>query len=664
MRERNGQRIEVDEGLVGDSLVEVMSASVATLPGRSVKVTCPERERPVLANVPWMAKSNNIDLDSLYECCVPARDSLLVMVNKYRRKLKLPALSASTEHSWTDVDTELQSACTAMEAVAARDSDFSGSVGKLRRAFRMLCHQAGCGNTFVSLIPNDAFGFSSMLCGGLKVIFTGLYQTALYREEVYRTLEDLPYILADHSTPLSLPVCGEDEELHRRTALMYVSVFKLLEHLLGWFAKNTFVTRMKLIVDPGFSDNLKERVAEVKLRAQRWERRALRLSMQNQNAAVQLQIHNTVAQSRIDDNVQKILNRTEEIEDRLSRSKILESLDSFLHVIVSTLDKRLESSQPTRQAKLLAGADTRAAILEDFQYEPDLMPSDCAAVLSCLNQGHHSRSRLNGTRIVLLQKNPRLQAWLTMDESSLLLVNGRTRAQPHSEATVVSAQIFQRLLDVAGDVENRSTILVPLAIFCGQHRDARRDPNGNPAEAAMSLLLQLVDRAGTRVPAAVLKKCRAETTPLNIASICASLERILLSLSSKVIVVLLVDGIKFFTNPDERRDQTRDLVERLAAVFRKKTKAILKLLFSSPTRSEFIEDLFEDGEILSLARDLPQSGVRGSDGRFSLQLPTNWTQSSGNEEESTSSDEENSESSDPGEYSEREGEGFTSNAKR
>jgi hypothetical protein len=162
------------------------------------------------------------------------------MVNKYRQKLKLPALTVDAKHNWTDVDGELQTACAAMEVVAARDSDFSGSVGKLRRAFRMLCQQAGCGNTFVSLIPNDAFGFSSMLCGGLKVIFTGLYQTALYREEVYRTLEDLPFILADHSTPPNLSVCGDDEELHRRTASMYVSVFKLLEHLLAWFVRNTF----------------------------------------------------------------------------------------------------------------------------------------------------------------------------------------------------------------------------------------------------------------------------------------------------------------------------------------------------------------------------------------------------------------------------------------
>jgi uncharacterized protein (DUF3084 family) len=99
------------------------------------------------------------------------------------------------------------------------------------------------------------------------------------------------------------------------------------------------VSKVKLLVDPtGFSERLEERVTEVKLRAQRWERRASRLSWQSQHDALQLQYHNTVAQRRIDRKVQAIMNRTEEIEERLSRSKILESLDSFLHIIVSTCE--------------------------------------------------------------------------------------------------------------------------------------------------------------------------------------------------------------------------------------------------------------------------------------------------------------------------------------
>ena len=97
------------------------------------------------------------------------------------------------------------------------------------------------------------------------------------------------------------------------------------------------VTKVKIMVDPsGFSERLKEKMAEVKLRAQRWERRALRLSMQSQNETLKLQYWSAVVQSRMDRNMQTILSRTEHLEERLSRGSILESLDSFLQGIVNT----------------------------------------------------------------------------------------------------------------------------------------------------------------------------------------------------------------------------------------------------------------------------------------------------------------------------------------
>ena len=148
----------------------------------------------------------------------------------------------TTSHCWSDVEVELQTACAAVESLASSDRELSGSVGKLRRAFRGLCQHANAGQTFVSVVPNDAFGISSIVCGSLKVIFNGLHQAAVYRQEVYKTLEDLPYILADHSAPIDVSLYHHDEELHGRTAALCVAVFRLLEHLLGWFMKNTFGT--------------------------------------------------------------------------------------------------------------------------------------------------------------------------------------------------------------------------------------------------------------------------------------------------------------------------------------------------------------------------------------------------------------------------------------
>src|SRR3569833_1861011 len=116
------------------------------------------------------------------------------MANKYRQKVDMPSLDVGTPHSWAEVDCVLQSACTILEAEAKRDKQISGSAGKLKRAFRSLCQHAGAGQTYITVIPSDAFGFSSVVCGGLKFIISAMYQNALYREEGYKALEDLPYI--------------------------------------------------------------------------------------------------------------------------------------------------------------------------------------------------------------------------------------------------------------------------------------------------------------------------------------------------------------------------------------------------------------------------------------------------------------------------------------
>lgn len=130
----------------------------------------------------------------------------------------------------------VKSACDELEKCAAKDKDMSGRCGKLKKAFRGLCRNAGAGQTVANMIPNDSF--NSVLCGGIKVIFLGLRQTGLYREEVYQALEDLPYIITDHAAHLK--VYDHDKELHCRTAALYVAIFKLLNHILLWFMKNSF----------------------------------------------------------------------------------------------------------------------------------------------------------------------------------------------------------------------------------------------------------------------------------------------------------------------------------------------------------------------------------------------------------------------------------------
>ena len=170
--------------------------------------------------------------DEIYLPCVNARDDLVVTANKYRKKLKQPPLDIETKHSWTEVEESVTTACKELDKLATEDKNVSS---RIKRAFRGLCRHAGIGQTFTSMVPNDSF--NSVLCGGLKAIFAGLRQAGAYRQQVYKALEDLPYVLNDHASRIRIYYF--DEELHRLNALLFVAVFELLNHILLWFMRNS-----------------------------------------------------------------------------------------------------------------------------------------------------------------------------------------------------------------------------------------------------------------------------------------------------------------------------------------------------------------------------------------------------------------------------------------
>jgi len=181
------------------------------------------------------------DYDGLYQECIQARDALIDTANKYRKKSNLPPIDGLTNHSWQEVDEGVHSTCSELEKIMAQDRrKATGSIGRLREAFRALCRHAGIGQTVLSLIPGDAFGFSTSLCAGFKVIFTAMQQTALYRDELLRALAEIPYLIKDSSELCSSLIFQDDSDLHQRRADLLTAVFQALRHILFWFVKNSF----------------------------------------------------------------------------------------------------------------------------------------------------------------------------------------------------------------------------------------------------------------------------------------------------------------------------------------------------------------------------------------------------------------------------------------
>jgi hypothetical protein len=183
------------------------------------------------------APQNHLEL---YKKCIPARDELLEAANKHRKKVKQPPIDATTTHNWVELDEGVAAACTVLEQLAAQDDKkLTGPIGRVKRAFRSLCRHAGVGQTLITLVPGDLFGLSSVLCAGFKAIFSAMHQTALYRDEIFKALEELPSLLQDSSELCGYVFLGNNEELHRRRADLCTAVFQALRHILLWFVKNS-----------------------------------------------------------------------------------------------------------------------------------------------------------------------------------------------------------------------------------------------------------------------------------------------------------------------------------------------------------------------------------------------------------------------------------------
>ena len=87
-------------------------------------------------------------------------------------------------------------------------------------------------------------------------------------------------------------------------------------------------------------------------------------------------------------------------------------------------------------------------------------------------------------------------------------------------------------------------------------------------------------------------------------SICYWLRKMIADLSEKVVLLVILDGLVFFTQSTEQSEETKLLISSLVSIFRGRRKATLKFMFSSPVRLDFIEDLFLDSELLDLPRSI------------------------------------------------------------
>ncbi|KAI9150606.1 NAD(P)H azoreductase [Paramyrothecium foliicola] len=580
---------EVSEFMVGRMDGRIHPAIKAT-PGSGVRYTAGRWvEAPKDTN-------ESLDLDEIYRGCHPAQESLILKANALCMKRNIPCLDLSVTHSWEEVEESVARACETLEVLCHKDKTLSpGFTGKLKKAFRSLCGQAGAGTTLTNFVPTDSY--CSILCGGLKVVFKALEQTGFYRQEVYNTLEELPFILNDNAALLDLH--KEDAELHRRIASLYTAMYKLVEVILNWFLKRSITTGVKIFINPsGFSDGLKTSLDAVKRAAQRFAARVIIITHEKREELAQ-QTHSLM------------FNQNQHSEDmrrefgHLKRSNIviLSLLSDFLDDQAVATQQRMKA-RVTRFDSLPIEAQRIAAedLLARYLYDQDMVPTDCENVLRLRHMpGYDNDDNLIST----ICFHPRFLSWLTLNESSLLYLDTRSGDPVCGvEMSIATAETFQNVHHFSDKYNDMGYgtkgAIICLAFFCSQHTDFLGDVNGSPTELAMSLLLQLVDQF-RGFSSGELERLSRELNPSDIESICNCFEKLVINIPADVILVLMIDDLKFFMEPSERRIGTLEVVKRLLDMHRRrKYAAVVKFMIANSIKSPFIDELFTEDESLRI----------------------------------------------------------------
>lgn len=251
---------------------------------------------------------------------------------------------------------------------------------------------------------------------------------------------------------------------------------------------------------------------------------------------------------------------------------------------------------------------TTAAILSQFQFEPALLPTDLAAVL----HSPPGPTPFSPDRIAFVTQHVQLRVFLTTDTPSVLLINAHGNPIPRSESSLVSARLISALL-AATAAEGLKAAIITAAFFCGEHRPIAQDVYAAPAEAAMSLLLQVVAGWG-RLDATELEWICGNLDPTDVRRVCAVFEGVVQRLPAAVVLFVVVDGLDFFGEPPEREAEMMEVVRMLVGLSRdgNGVRARVKVLFVGATRARFVEVEMRETEVLDVPRSCPPAGDPGT----------------------------------------------------
>jgi hypothetical protein len=165
----------------------------------------------------------------LYKGCFEIRDSFLISINRYGREHGQLAVTENVGETWTSVLKAVNKLYTEFAKAETEDKEAAIFAESMKESFEK--NDSGIVEFLRDSTPSKLM-LSSVLCAGLKALYSAASDIGYQRNVVFSVLEECPSLL--RGPPDFLDIFEADENFHTKTAELYAALSKLFRTMLKW----------------------------------------------------------------------------------------------------------------------------------------------------------------------------------------------------------------------------------------------------------------------------------------------------------------------------------------------------------------------------------------------------------------------------------------------
>ncbi|KAK4208819.1 hypothetical protein QBC37DRAFT_391694 [Rhypophila decipiens] len=533
-------------------------------------------------------ESDEIDFDEIYRDAKREKQGFQLAMEAYETTVGSKFKTEVTDkpiHTWEDVLAEVDRAQSIY-------SDGSGAWGKIQKGLRRFGSNAKAFEAWAGLLPAET-EYTSVLCGGLKLIFGAAARLHDLRSDIGDALAEIPDVL--RTTHLAMGIFRRPKELHQASAALYTAIISA-------FTTLCFETLIKSIFkQESYAKHLDDLLQDLREKAERFHQaislcsygRIVETSYMVKAQGIQQAENHKVVIDSLDKYLDELRTFKGEFQTHAGAmqggvGEVAELLTEILAAFLSSdsmMDPRTQDLRgptlPIRRAKsestLLRDVPAvQDKLMSALDYNSSADRDDMAACLRSVWQ----IPRSDQDRLVPAMQSPKLKQWITDTTSSAIFLNFNATRNRRSTSFVAAK--------LADSIQASSSVVV-LSFFCDAHsRQLAGDSDLGVAGMMRSLVGQLLV-AYPNYSVGVVQGIRAANLD-SVKDLCKIFILLIGQLPRNMTVFCILDGVTRFEETNAFREEGEAVVKEMMRVvnWTAENGCCFKLLLTSPGNSRVL----------------------------------------------------------------------------